>query len=68
MMKCDVCGMMMKDDNEARMHNEMMRAMTMHMMKAMEMGMDMGMDKMAGQKTGMGQQGMSSGGMSQKKM
>ena len=67
MMKCDVCGMMMKDDNEARMHNEMMRAMTMHMMKSMEMGMDMGMDKMAGQKMGQGQ-AMSSGGMSQKKL
>jgi hypothetical protein len=41
MMKCEACGMMMKDENEMRMHMEMMRAMMMHMMKCMEMGMEM---------------------------
>lgn len=41
MMKCETCGMMMKDENEMRMHTEMMRAMMMHMSRAMEMGMDM---------------------------
>lgn len=50
-----MCGMMMKDENDHRMHMEMMRSMMMHMMRAMEMGMDNmpGMGNMkGGMKTG----------------
>ncbi len=45
MMKCEMCGMMMKDENDMRMHMDMMRSMMMHMMKSMEMMMgSMGKD------------------------
>lgn len=69
MMKCDMCGMMMKDENEHRMHVDMMRSMMTHMMRCMEMGMDnMGSMHGGGQQQGMGAQqsgGQPMGGMTQ---
>lgn len=68
MMKCDMCGMMMKDENEHRMHMEMMRSMMMHMMKCCEMGMEQMhtmMGGMQGGKAGGSMQGGMSGGAMQ---
>ena len=43
-MKCAMCNMDMKDDNEMKMH-QMMGNMDMHMMKNMMMHMSMMMEK-----------------------